>query len=92
MQTRFHKSMSIRLLSLTAAALWVLSACTTQNLTRDLLCNQDIGGTAASRAARCVTAAGIETFQKKPEDSERETSAEKDEDKNDAPRYEGWVP
>jgi hypothetical protein len=84
--------MTIRILSLIAVAASILSGCTTQDLTRDLLCDRDSGGKAASRAVRCMAVAGIEVAQRKPEKSEEHTSADKDEDKNADPRYKEWIP
>ncbi len=84
--------MAIRSLSIVVVTVCVLSGCTTQYLTRDLLCDKEGGGKAASRAVRCMTAAGIEVAQKKPEKSQGQTTTDEDKGKGTDPRYREWIP
>jgi hypothetical protein len=84
--------MTSRSLSIIAATVCVLSGCTTQYLTRDLLCDKESARKAASRAVRCMTAAGIEVAQKNPEESQGQTKTDKDEGKDTDTRYKAWIP
>lgn len=84
--------MAIRSLFIIAVTVCVLSGCTTRYLARDNLCDRDSGGSAVSQAALCMTAAGIEIAQEKPEKSQAQTKTDKDEGKDTDHRYKEWIP
>lgn len=84
--------MAFRSLSIIAVTACVFSGCTTKYLARDNLCDRASGGKAVSRAALCMTAAGIEIAQEKPEASPVQTKNDSEEGKGTDQRYKEWIP
>lgn len=72
--------MAIRALSVGVLCIAILSGCARHYVTRNLLCNENSGGNAESRAAKCMIAAGIETAQEKSGTSQNQDNADQDED------------
>lgn len=70
--------MAFRTLCGVVLVMGLLSGCSSSHLTRELLCNEDISGSAGSRAAKCMVAAGIETAKKTPGESPSQDSASKE--------------
>jgi len=70
--------MSLRILCGVVLVIGLLSGCASNYLTRELLCNEDSSGSAESRAAKCMVAAGIETAKKKSGESQSQDTASED--------------